>query len=153
NLFMPVGWNILTTFGIGPIVLRDVGILNLNAPPSLPAWFWIAVTTVSVYGAVLLTFRLCRASTDLTYTFSTKHLSAVGDHTREFFLLSCLIYIAPVILTAMFEEYLVPLTPLLAAALAGNGSSRLLKCAALRGVLSVLLILGLAVFSICGTRD
>jgi len=152
--FMPVGWNILSSFGIGPIVLRDVSMLNVNVPPSLPAWFWVAVTTITVYGAVLFTLRLCKVSAEMPRARFTEHLTGTGNHIRAFLLLLCLLYLAPVIFTALFDEYLVPLTPLLAGALATKDlSPSFFKCAVLPRIFSVLLTLGLAVFSICGTRD
>jgi hypothetical protein len=152
---MPVGENILTQFGIGPIVLRDVFYLNMNAPPALPAWFWIAVTALSLSGAGLLILRLAAISTESVHKSVKQSILIHDDAVRSFLILSVLLYLAAAILTnPLFDEYLVPLVPLLAAGLVPNDTSlsssdRIVP----RRVLSGALIFAFAVFAVCGTHD
>lgn len=56
---MPFGYNVLSSFGIGPLTLRDTYILKQNVPPH-PLWLthaWTAVTCLAILGTALLLGR------------------------------------------------------------------------------------------------
>ncbi len=61
---MPLCTVIVNRSGLGPLTLRDGTYVNTNL--MLPEYFWIAVTLISVAGAVVLVrqnhFPCCRSS-------------------------------------------------------------------------------------------
>jgi hypothetical protein len=109
---MPVGMNILIPQGVGPLTLRDTSILGLPNVPSLPYAFWIAVTLISVWGAFELT---CRVATYAVNTVSTRWYGVFepGETSALFVAIAILAYFPPLLmLTNMYDEYLIPVLPL-----------------------------------------
>jgi hypothetical protein len=51
---MPLSENIMYDSGLGPALLRDTYQLKLNNLGRAPDWFWITVSILSVFGAILL---------------------------------------------------------------------------------------------------
>jgi len=157
-LLMPVGYNILAPTGIGPVMLRDVAILQIDNFPPLPIAFWAAVTVLSVTGAIALIWRLSQ------YLWSAAHLlfrpNSPIEHTDvlNYFVFLCgLLYLPPIILAGgMFDEYLIPLVAFLAPA--AKGSAGRTRCAdgsyrAHIDFAAYVLVGALAIFSIGSTRD
>jgi hypothetical protein len=149
---MPVHNNIIIPEGIGPASLRDT--LNLHLPnlPALPAWFWLAVTALSLAGAAVLVFIAAKIGVAL---FPTGRFEQSNDDglIATFFLLSACSYLVPFVLTGFFDRYLLPVTAFLAAFLAVSFEPKAVGPSRARQSLALLLILAFGVFAIAGTRD
>jgi len=104
---MPVHNNIIIPQGVGPLVLRDVFDLNLPHVPSLPGAFWLLITVLSLVAAVVLLVQFLGF---VMKVFSPGRFVAqdTNDPKATFYLLCCLIYLAPFLLSGYFDRYLLP---------------------------------------------
>ena len=99
--------NILCNYGIGPIALRDIFFLKINAPNSLPLIFWVGITLVTVIASSLLIF------------LGSKNINSISLLSKEdktlnlFFIFTLLIYSCIYIKIGFFDRYLLNLFPFL----------------------------------------
>lgn len=150
---MPLTPNVLIKEGIGPITLTDTGILALGHSPVLPAWFWIAITTLSILGAAVLLTRTGSVITGTLADFrNLRH-----DNRRMagfFFVTAASIYVMPLLFNrATFDRYLLPVIAIMCAGLAPAARSRESSSRHLRRPAAMLSLVLLAAFSIAATRD
>ena len=106
---MPVHNNVIIPQGIGPPTLKDTQNLHLHHLPPLPIGFWLFVTGISLLGAALL---IINATSIVSRPAPDSNSERV---IQIFFLLSTLIYLAPLLMSGFFDRYLVPVLPFLAA--------------------------------------
>lgn len=152
SLLMPNSGNIIIGSGIGPLTLRDTFYLKLNDVAALPSGFWLAVTVLSLLGAVLLITAI--GSTIINLAPKLRSARMVGDKVvGTFLLLSAMIYLFPLLVAGFFDRYLLPAMPFLAAGIASSSlhvpraTTRVYRFAA------VAPLLALTLFAVCGTRD
>ncbi|ACB96426.1 conserved hypothetical protein [Beijerinckia indica subsp. indica ATCC 9039] len=108
---MPLFGDILVPQGIGPLLLRDTFELHLPNVPSLPSFFWIVVTLLSLWGV----FELSRRT--VTYMINIIQKVRYGEHNPNasgplFAMIAILAYLAPLMLSGLFDRYLIPVLPL-----------------------------------------
>lgn len=146
---MPIGGNIISREGIGPITLYDAYTLDLPNTITLPAGFWIAVTVTSILGAAALLIYLFSAIRFTFIDFLRRQYSY--QHYVVFFILSgAIIYFLPILFLGYYDRYL--LTPLLLVALIMMINP--INSPKLKLVLpSAILLLITAFFSVAGTHD
>jgi hypothetical protein len=157
---MPLSTNIINKSGLGPLTLRDS--FHINTTPMLPESFWITVTLLCVFAAAILIARIIMIFGNLRPRLFPFQLE--GDESAGLFLLLAgIIYLAPFMVNGFFDRYLFPAVPFLMAGLAiflqrlpSEGNSPAASKPA--GVVAVnltgaLVLAGLIVFSVCGTRD
>ena len=154
HLLMPIGGNVLAETGLGPLLLRDVELLELPSVPPLPAAFWLGVTVVAVVGAVLLLAAVFLRIADLAPSIRTGAMGAQAAAVT--FLLSCAaVYLIPLLANRLYDRYLIAALPLIGAGLSGGawaaGPSRASARAVNTG--AAILLCATTVFSVCGTRD
>ena len=103
---MPLIGNVLLYFGLGPLTLRDTFLLNLNNPSySLGLKiFWLMMTAIGVFGALLLLYYLCLAIIQ-TFSESEKWLKVLT-------ISAILIYLCLFGVKYPFDRYFLPLIPL-----------------------------------------
>jgi hypothetical protein len=157
---MPLATNILNKSGLGPLTLRDA--FKVNTTPILPENFWIAVTVVSVAGAVMLVSRIIKLGVGVSPKLFPFQLDP-DEAGNLFLVLTGLVYLLPFFLNGFFDRYLFPAVPFLMAGLfihlpesspgthphphvspAGSVPANLT---------GALLLAGFIAFSVCGTRD
>lgn len=177
---MPVHNNIIIPQGIGPVMLRDIFDLQLPHLPALPWAFWLLVTALSLAGAALLVYQTTRIISVLISEFrvagskiqnsdpATRNAALAG----AFFLLCAVIYLVPFLLSGFFDRYLIPVTAFLAAFLAAAllprqnektdatphtaaaaHSSFFILPSSFATLVSLVLIAGMGIFGVVGTRD
>jgi hypothetical protein len=157
---MPLSTNIINQSGLGPLTLRDA--FQQNTTPMLPVYFWIAVTLISVAGAAILVSRI----TTIALGVAPKLLPFQLDGEAAgglFLLLTGLVYLLPFFANGFFDRHLYPAVPFLMAGLfihLPESSPRTQPHIHVSPAGSVpahltgaLLLAGLIVFSVCGTRD
>jgi hypothetical protein len=157
---MPGVGNILIAQGIGPLTLNGALGSDTATLPSLGKPFWFGVSVASVVGGSLLiagaaAIMICRWRNYCVLTLPIE-LAA-----RIFFLLCLVGYLFPILVIGGWDRYFVPAVPFLLLAVAIS-ASRSLPIAGPRQssefsasfkVFSALLILLMAIYSICGTHD
>jgi hypothetical protein len=118
-VLMPLSENVLTGSGIGPLTLRDAFILQWDPVPALPVTFWWGVTVLSVVGAVGQVALLAWGM----YRLARRHLASRRISDREatalFHLFAACLNLAPVVMTGLFDRYLIPVLPFVAAGILG----------------------------------
>jgi hypothetical protein len=157
---MPLATNILNKSGLGPLTLRDA--FKVNTTPTLPETFWIAVTVVSVAGAVMLVRRIIKLGAGVSPKLFPFRLNP--DETGSLFLvLTGLVYLLPFFLNGFFDRYLFPAVPFLMAGLLANllrspvqtpphpATASAVSIPAM--LMGTMLLAGFIIFSVCGTRD
>jgi hypothetical protein len=150
---MPVHLNVIIPGGIGPATLRDTYFLGLPHLPALPIAFWLLVTVLSLVGAAILVFKTTRIIIDLFRKERFDRVNADGL-AAIFFLLCTIVYLALSFLSGAFvDRYLIPVTAFLAAVIATSPEGRGFKIARAQKLAVILLIAGLGVFAVAGTRD
>jgi hypothetical protein len=152
HFLMPTATNIIDSAGIGPFTLHDTYILNLAHVAPLPVGFWLVITLISYLGAAGLVVAFWLTVRELAPDFRPARLN--GYQAANTFLLLCaIIYLLPLLVGNIFDRYLIPAMPFLAASLSAipprsiAGSQRLSRLTA-GGLL--LIMIG---FSVLGTRD
>lgn len=132
---MPWLGNILTDHGLGPFTLPDVERLRATLPESpLPRW-WQALTAVGMASVVLGAAYL---AAQWPVGRVQRWMSAMQP--RQWLLLgTALTYLAPLLISGMFDRYLLPLIPIMGALwLTGNSRPWPLRAAALAiGVMTI----------------
>ena len=108
---MPLVGNILIPQGVGPLTLRDTYILGLQNVPSLPSFFWVAVTLLSVWGVFELTERVAAFLVDLILMLRHRRFE-LGEASSLFAATVVLAYFAPLMLIRVYDRYLIPVLPL-----------------------------------------
>jgi hypothetical protein len=109
---MPLGLNVLTIGGIGPVCLHDVRMLRLPHVPRLPVLFWMLITAISIGGGGLLLVTIFTAPS--VFAYGRGNLEGDNDQINMVFLLSaCVIYCLPIVIFGFRDRYLLPLLPLL----------------------------------------
>jgi hypothetical protein len=150
---MPLATNNLSLWGLGPLTLHDAIYLPANPLPMLPHGFWVVVTVIGLVGATCLIYRTCSVG---RYVFSELVFPLKWSHETQggvFLLVVVAIYMGPIMLSPFFDRYLIPMIPFLAGFLAAFKSQEDGLPRVSRYALIVALLFGLAVFSVCGTRD
>ena len=154
---MPLGGNIIIESGIGPLTLHDTLIMQANHVPVLSSGFWFAITVFSLLGGTLLVIA---GGIFALRTFRTLWSNELDSNhaTSLFLILSALLYLLPLIIAGLFDRYLLPPIPLLAAAFVNLTTKEarptaLSKEGRLFSVVSVILLGLLFVYAIGGTRD
>lgn len=113
NRTMPLLGNILASFGLGPLTLRDTYILKLNYPP-IPLVIkisWILLTIIAILATVLLVYYLVLAT--LKIFDRTQDPNNRQNKWLIIFIISGLFsYLSLVVLSGPFDRYLLPLLPL-----------------------------------------
>ena len=150
--WMPVHNNILIPQGIGPATLRDTFDLKLPHLPSLPLWFWIPITILSLAGAMIFLGKL---SLTLEDHFPNHRFNPGGESgVIGIFLLLCVgIYLTPFLLSGFFDRYLLPVVALLTVFLIIGLDWSELRFARATQLASLVLIAIGGIFAIGGTRD
>lgn len=153
---MPLMGNVLTRAGIGPLTLPDTLPPVLHYLPVLPLKFWWAVTAVAFAGGAILLASLTVCSADITP--SLLHRERLSDQaTANVFLILCTtIYLLPVIVTGMFDRYMLPVIPLLLAGILGIARESVARTPASLATsvrVPVLLVTAFGCFAVCTTRD
>jgi hypothetical protein len=111
------------------------------------------VTVVSLVGAAILVFKTTRIILDLFRKQRFDRANADGL-AAIFFLLCAIVYLALIFLSDGFtDRYLIPVTAFLAAFIATSPGGRGFKMARTQKLAAILLIAGLGVFAVVGTRD
>lgn len=149
---MPFYINLLIPYGMGPLTLRDAFYFVGDPFPPLPKSFWLAITSISLMGAVLLIYRIYEVFKSIFpkwLSFKPEPKTFAG----AFLLLIPVIYIAPFMPNSFLDRYLIPMIPFLIGGLAAvKPSDQFLPSKFCRS-LAIGLAAGFFVFSICGARD
>jgi NADH:ubiquinone oxidoreductase subunit 6 (subunit J) len=145
-----------------PSTLEDFRLGNYydNNLPTLPAYFWYAVTIIGIIGACSVVFALI---VGITKTDEAA-LPDLDKRRLRLLLLSLIIYLAPVFLVHDYwDRYVLPAIPITLLALflitnqgnSGQGRSTTTTMQAPKPAVaaSFILLAGLAMFSVLGTRD
>jgi len=149
---MPIGENIITTSGIGPLTLHDTYLMHLNHMPSLPSSFWLVMTAISLIGGAFLATAMGVTAINLVPRLWPAKMND-NQAATTFLLLSATIYMLPLLIAGFFDRYLVPAIPFLAAAIASSSAQPPRTCTGVRPFVAAVLIGVFFVFAICGTRD
>ena len=110
---MPLLGNILTSFGLGPLTLRDTYILQLNYPliPLVIKISWTLLTTIAILATVLLVYYLVLAT--LKIFDQAQDSNNQQNKWLIIFIISGLFsYLSLVVLSGPSDRYLLPLLPL-----------------------------------------
>jgi hypothetical protein len=110
---MPFLENVLTSFGLGPLTLRDTYILRLHyfSTPFVINILWLLLTTIAILAAALLIYHLLLATVKIfdqaRYPNNQQNKWLIAFTVSGFFS-----YLLLVILSGSFDRYLLPLLPL-----------------------------------------
>jgi hypothetical protein len=153
---MPIGGNILIAQGIGPLTLRDTYVLGLDNVPSLPTFFWIVVTILSVLGMFELVFRIATYVTNVVaekaFARQWPLVFGVDETVTLFVFVSISAYCLPLILAGgIFDRYLIPILPLALFFLASISKSNVVD--EFRAFIAAALCLVIAIFAVLGEHD
>ena len=144
---MPVHNNVIIPQGIGPPTLKDTQNLHLHHLPPLPVSFWLFVTGISLLGAALLIINA-------TSVFSRPVPDSNSERVIQiFFLLSALIYLAPLLMSGFFDRYLIPVLPFLAAFAVVSLPATGYRLSRAHWTIAIVFVLISGIFAIAGTRD
>lgn len=102
----PVGSFLLPT-GIGPLTLRDTGILHLPSVPSAPMGARVALTAASVVGCIVVLALLVKRAVPVATPNGLRDRPALA-----FLVITGLLWAAPQLISFYFDRYLLPLVPL-----------------------------------------
>lgn len=156
--WMPLGGNILARGGVGPLTLKDTYVLGLDNVSALPLGFWQALTVAGLVSASIFTAAMIVAASAAGRRLATKAAQRHGDAPGLFLLVSALVYLGAVLLSAWFDRYLLAALPLLWAGtfallpVADARATRRGTRAAVHGS-AALLVLGFAVYSVAASHD
>ena len=147
---MPLSVNIISKAGIGPLLLP-----LSDACENMPARFWLAITILSLLGALLLLTAVGFQSMNLVLRLRPARLND-HDAACTLVLLNVAIYLLPFFVDGYFDRYLIPVMPFIAA---GITQVRPVPCGSRQTerigfrFAAVAMLAGLGVFSLLGTRD
>lgn len=156
-------WTVVQASGLGPIWLWDA-FDGLDVTP-LPDSFWLSATLLGIVGAVILLLDLALIVLNIVAAHRARRADATTSlHT--FLLLGVCIYVAPCVLTAFYDRYMLPAVfPLIALVVTGHRSvdttrtnTRLVRPSrlpwtAVVNALGVFTLVTTIAFSIAGTHD
>jgi hypothetical protein len=158
---MPLGWNVIQPYGIGPHNTRDSLVVPLSATPRAPLLLWQVITAMTVLGAVTLLLDVASIARRLFRKVLDREIDA-ATQVRIFLLSGAIVYTAPLIVGGFFDRYLLIPFVLLLALFALDGDSGLrapgranpnppgLRASRLAAWLAILVTAG---FSIAATHD
>lgn len=162
NQFMPVGVNVLTYFGLGPLTLKDSLVMETNLPVVTAEVHiaWKILTAVSAVGAVALVMALLVGGYRITASLRSG-TSRVRDHWGAVLFVSFgTSYWAVLVLISthnrLFDRYLLPLLvlSLMALPLIGRAQAGSAVVSGRSGTIgAVCLLAAFALFSMLATRD
>jgi hypothetical protein len=151
---MPLGGNVLSARGIGPVTLKDAYYFITNSYPSLPAPFWAIVTVASAVGAWLVVFLAMNLVVTVWRSFRLGEVP-VNSRAATFMLLAVSANLAPLTLTSWLDRYPAVVVPLLGIGLLPLGAERRAgpPFAAVSSWAAGAVALALAAYSVLGTHD
>jgi hypothetical protein len=116
----PLSWNTFFNLGLGTPTLRDVGLLHLPHYPHVPRSAWLALVTLSILNAGLLVSTI---AAEMWYLLkrSGRRALAVIEPPEAFAFILCVIYICLILLTGIFDRYMIFLIPFMVVLLFGRG--------------------------------
>lgn len=153
SVMMPTADNLLVPSGLGPTLLRDQYLLRLDNIPPLPDLLWMTVTALGLLGATLLLALLWAGTAGLLRRRCAGGLDA-ADAIAAFLLSASAVYLFPLLVTAFFDRYLLPVLPLLAVGLACACRADHTPIPTTRQhLLPAIMVAAFAVFSIVGSHD
>lgn len=152
---MPLGYNILTYWGIGPSNLRDTDILFLPHLQNVSWRFWKLVTIISVVGGGFLLWTMGSLSKRLLNLFR-KTPTDSRTALLIFIYVNIVFYVLIMSWSNFFDRYVLPIIPLCTLIIflcwgLVDFHSKTVKKAAV--VASLILCLFSGLFSIAGARD
>ncbi|HWY29975.1 MAG TPA: glycosyltransferase family 39 protein [Candidatus Acidoferrum sp.] len=150
---LPLATNNFSLWGLGPLTLHDAIYLPANPLPMLPRGFWTVATIIGLAGAALLICRIFSVLGQVCIGLAFPMRWGYEEQAGVFLLLVSIIYMGPIMLSPFFDRYLIPIIPFLAGFLMLFRSQDDLRFKAFRFLIIAVMMLGLSVFSICGTRD
>ena len=145
--------NYLSVWGLGLLSLRDAMLLLANPLPMLPRGIFVVATLIGLLGGTLL---ICRISYFLRRFFNRLAIPMNWDYEAQagvFLLLIIAIYLGPTLISPLFDRYLIPILPFLAGFLTLLLPPAGLRLKSIRFAMIGATILGISIFSVCGTRD
>lgn len=152
----PLGGNVLfrtgcgtPEFSVGPLTLRDTYILCTNFAAPLPTWMQTLFLVVSAVSGAFMFYALIRQAPS-QYLNSKQNILST-NWPRIFLLSTIFAYIAPLLLGGFFDRYLIPILPLLIAAILESSKKFTIKISHIL-IPSFFLILT-ASFSLTATHD
>jgi len=148
---MPLSRNVLFDFGLGPLTLKDTGVLKLPNYVTAPESLWLGITVLAVFSASVLTgffvteaLRILPRGRWKTAAQGPQFLIAGGV------LLS---YVGLISLSGLFDRYLIYLVPFCLLAFYYCRSDRALRISGAAKGTAILVAVVLAVFAIGATHD
>lgn len=144
--------NVIYDFGIGPLLLKDIYLLDIQRTISLPKPFFFLLAFVALLSAmILLLFSLI----SVKCLFSTDREKPNHDtcFTSSFALICAFIYAGIILLTGFHDRYLIPLCALLLIWFTKQITVTKTKPTFLQIILSTAILLFLAGTSIFGVKD
>ena len=148
----PLSWNTFFNLGLGTPTLRDVGLLHLPHFPHVPRSAWTALVALSILNAGLLIATIAAEVWYLVTRSGRRALSAI-EPPVAFALILCAIYVCLILLTGIFDRYMIFLIPFIVVLLfgrgigLGGGGTRVPVCAAVAALLIF------ASFDVAATHD
>lgn len=115
---MPLAGNILTSFGLGPLTLRDTFVLETNFPqiPTALRILWLVLTVIAIACSTILVYYAFWAWYELF-----KHRQGFKFNRQQwlnvFILFAIGIYYLPLGIQGFFDRYFLLLLPLISAVL------------------------------------
>jgi hypothetical protein len=149
---MPTAGNILLAYGIGPLTLRDIHMLNLPDLPSIGKVFWLVVTGAALLGGALLVGAVS-AWAAMSWS-GPKPAQAQSSRTVGILFLVCGgVYLAPILVIGGWDRYYIPALPFLLIGMAALTSASWTGVTRPRLGLAGPLLAGLTILAVFGTRD
>jgi hypothetical protein len=157
-------WTTIHASGVGPIWQWDAK-YGLDVAP-LPSWFWLFVTCAGMAGAVILLLDLALVAAGIVASHRARRADATTS-LHIFLLLATCIYLAPCVLIAFYDRYMLPVVfPLIALVVLGHPAANSTRLGA-RGsepaarpwitrlvqALGVFTLVITSVFAVAGTHD
>ncbi len=139
--------NVITAWGIGPVLLKDVYLLKVPRFSEIPQALWIFCVYLGLISTLILASRVLSISRRM-WVRSNNEVSVLTALS----LTSCVLYLGVIALSGFHDRYLIVPCLLLVCTLVGD-NLKMNNLKALSGVGAALPCLSLAVFSVLGTRD
>jgi hypothetical protein len=110
---MPFLENVLTSFGLGPLTLRDTYILRLHyfSTPFVIKILWALLTTIAILTTVLLIYHLLLATVKI-FDQSQDPNNQQNKWLIVFIISGFFSYLLLIAFSGSFDRYLLPLVPL-----------------------------------------